>query len=533
MNSNTSYSQNATTNTIINSDAANNNGNLGEVGNPTAEAEPFWKTFSASVMRHRDRDICNIGSCVSNLNPDQKEVFQNAVDILKKRLSADTWRTLEVGGHLGKNEKLGLVAADVLAVGIDVASNKFNWRAFDNTGIEFTTRAVENSMTREGIDSCIRSMCELAVLHGKTRITVAIEPTGHYWYNLYNQMIINGVTVVMVNAFAVNRLKEVDDNSQLKSDDKDPAVIARLLRDGAFSIPYLPEGDYAELRGWANLRERAVENHTRTLNQIHRWVAIYYPELESVYRKLESPMALEILGRGLLPQDLVKLGANGILDIFIEMKVRGCRVKKATELYESAKTSIGRTEGLDAAREEIKALVADIRVFAARMDEFEGKMIEACEKAYPSLSKVVEIRGITAKTLASFLADVGDMNRFDSADEMVKIAGLAPVVCQSGKYKGIPKISKRGRKRMRSYLFIMAESVAKYDSGFKEYYEYLCGRKDNPLKYKQAMMNISTKLIRVIRALLQKGTTYNPEKLIADSKRMREAEKKSAENDQK
>lgn len=55
-------------------------------------------------------------------------------------------------------------------------------------------------------------------------------------------------TLVMVNPFSVKKIKELDDNSPNKTDSKEPKAIAKLVVDGRYSIPYIPEGIYAEIR---------------------------------------------------------------------------------------------------------------------------------------------------------------------------------------------------------------------------------------------------------------------------------------------
>ena len=47
-------------------------------------------------------------------------------------------------------------------------------------------------------------------------------------------MITNGVSVVQVNPYAVKQTKELEDNSQLKDDRKDPKLIANLVKDGNY-----------------------------------------------------------------------------------------------------------------------------------------------------------------------------------------------------------------------------------------------------------------------------------------------------------
>ena len=47
-------------------------------------------------------------------------------------------------------------------------------------------------------------------------------------------MIAQEISVVQVNPYAVKQTKEVEDNSQLKDDTKDPKLIANLVKDGNF-----------------------------------------------------------------------------------------------------------------------------------------------------------------------------------------------------------------------------------------------------------------------------------------------------------
>ena len=54
---------------------------------------------------------------------------------------------------------------------------------------------------------------------------------------------------------------------------------------------------------------------------------------------------------------------------------------------------------------------------------------------------------------------MGDISRFDSAKEMQKLSGMGLVACSSGKHKGETKISHRGRKRLRYWLFQAAKSA--------------------------------------------------------------------------
>ena len=81
---------------------------------------------------------------------------------------------------------------------------------------------------------------------------------------------IKRISVVQVNPYAVKQTKEVEDNSQLKDDMKDPKLIANLVKDGNFGMPYLPEKLYAELRRLSMFRDQLNEDRIRTVNRMHR-----------------------------------------------------------------------------------------------------------------------------------------------------------------------------------------------------------------------------------------------------------------------
>ena len=72
--------------------------------------------------------------------------------------------------------------------------------------------------------------------------------SGHYWFCPATWMVLNGISVVQVKPYAAKQTKEVEDDSQMKDDKKDPKLIANLVTDGSFGTPYLPEKLYAELR---------------------------------------------------------------------------------------------------------------------------------------------------------------------------------------------------------------------------------------------------------------------------------------------
>lgn len=84
-------------------------------------------------------------------------------------------------------------------------------------------------------------MLILVAENGKKQIVLGPESTGHYWFALAAWMISNEISAVLVNSYAVKQSKEIEDNSQRKDDRKDPKLIANLVKDGNYGMPYLLE----------------------------------------------------------------------------------------------------------------------------------------------------------------------------------------------------------------------------------------------------------------------------------------------------
>ena len=146
-------------------------------------------------------------------------------------------------------------------------------------------------------------------------------------------------------------------------------------------------------------------------------------------------------------------------------------------------------------------------------------LLEELVNQIPMAEKLLEIKGVGIKTVSGFLAEVGDISRFNNPKELQKLAGLALVENSSGKHKGRTTISRRGRKRLRYLLFEVAMSLVAKNPEFRELHTYYTTRRLNPLKKMQSLMAVAAKLIRVFYVMLTKGVDYDPKKMVGDIKR--------------
>ena len=112
-----------------------------------------------------------------------------------------------------------------------------------------------------------------------------------------------------------------------------------------------------------------------------------------------------------------------------------------------------------------------------------------------------------------FVSEVGNISRFESPKQIIKLAGMNLKEDSSGKHKGKTRLSKRGRKRLRHTLFKAMITVLATNTEFKELHRRNITREANPLSKMQSIFALCGKLIRVFFAILKKGNDYDPSKL--------------------
>ncbi len=417
-----------------------------------------------------------------------------------------------------QNAKIAAITEKTLIIGLDDGSETHFARAFDWRGYEFSRKPLEFSNTGEGFETFRAWIDELKEKHGMDKVMPGMEPTGHYWFNLGKFLQDHGMTPVHVNPHHVKKSKELDDNTPSKNDRKDPKVIAGLVKDGRYFRPYIPDGIYAEIRALSGLQVLAQSEITRLKNRIARWFSIYFPNYKDVYGNIGAVSGLMVLEAAPLPADIVKLGVDGVNRIWREAKLRGVGLKRAKTLVTAAEHSIGSRDAQEAARIELRILLADYKMQTAQEAELMA-LIEDKIRKVPYVDKLLEIRGVGLKTVTGFVAEVGDITRFDDPRQLQKLAGYAIVKNESGKHKGESHISYRGRKRLRYVLYEAAVSVVSHSAEFRSIYQYYTTREKNPLKKMQSMIAVACKLVRVFYLILKTGATYDAGKLMDDIRR--------------
>lgn len=319
--------------------------------------------------------------------------------------------------------------------------------------------------------------------------------------------------LVGVNPYHTKQAKELDDNSQTKSDKKDALTIAHLVRDGRYFDVYLPEEEYAELRILCNERKRLQKQVNRANNVIVALMDEYFPEYDEVWGKVTGSTSREIMKRYPFPADVLEAGAEKLIEALREAS-NGTEGKvRAQALMEAADRSIGVSEGKHSARIRLLNLLEELAFYEKKVAAIEEEMMAVMDDL--DLGDILmSMKGVGPVISAVFLGEVGDVSRFNNWKQVRKLAGLNLVEQSSGQHKGKTKVSKRGRPYLRYMLFLAGQVGSLHNPEMHKYYRCLRERKNNPLTGYQAFVAVGLKVMRILFHLAKNRVCYDPDKAL-------------------
>ncbi len=142
-------------------------------------------------------------------------------------------------------------------------------------------------------------------------------------------------------------------------------------------------------------------------------ITFLFDKFEQIFeiRDWEGKASLITLNEFPTPQDIVLLGANAIVCRWkIDVK-RAVRPKRAAQLLEAERNSIGLTQGLPAAKIELKTLLEQYEMFALQLKDI-MTVVEHLLAQIQGTKEMLTVPGVANVTLAGFLAEVGDLNGY-------------------------------------------------------------------------------------------------------------------------
>ena len=408
-----------------------------------------------------------------------------------------------------QNQLIERISVKHLVVGVDIAQQLHVARAVNFRGI-----VVGDPLTfknnEEGFASLIKWIKNLQRLNNLDETIVGMEPTGHYWINLSKWLSKQAIEVVTVNPHLVKKNKENRDNTQSKSDKKDALVIADMVKNGYYSEVRYTSEPFEKLRVLMSNRDVVVKRLVSSINQLNRWVDIVFPELRQVFKDIKAKGAIATLRLFPSPLELVNLQPHEVIAGWKSIMKRQPGLKKALLLLQVAKKSVGTRQALDAYKFHLEQLLEEYDLAVSQLERVEEQVTDALNKI-PFAKKLLTIKGISEISLAGILGEAGDLSGFSHGNSLLRHAGLHLAEASSGKWKGQIVISKRGRSRLRRFLYLATMSLVMNNPEFKALHSH--NVKVKKMKKMKSIMKLLGKLARIFVGISRRNETYCPDKL--------------------
>ena len=408
-----------------------------------------------------------------------------------------------------QNQLIERISDKHLVVGVDIAQQFHVARAVNFRGIVVgDPLTFENN--EDGFTILLQWINELKRTNNLNTTIVGMEPTGHYWINLSKWLFEQNIDVVTVNPYHVKRNKENRDNTQSKSDKKDALVIADMVKNGYYSIVRPTSESFEELRVLMSNRDVIVKRLVSSINQLNRWVDVVFPELRQVFKDVKGKGAIATLRLFPTPMELRSMQPQNVVIEWKSLMKRQPGLKKAQLLIHLAKRSIGTRQALDAYKFHLQQLLEEYDLATTQLERVEEQVTEVL-KQIPYANHLLTIKGISEISLAGILGEAGDLSGFAHGNSLLRHAGLHLAEASSGKWKGQIVISKRGRSRLRRFLYLATMSLVMNNPEFKAI--HTLNVKVKKIKKMKSIMKLVGKLARIFVGIAKRNESYCPEKL--------------------
>lgn len=409
-----------------------------------------------------------------------------------------------------QNQLIERITERHLVVGVDIAQQVHVARAVNYRGV-VVGNSISFENNEEGFTRLLEWINHLKTTKNFNSTIVGMEPTGHYWLNISKWLYDQNIDVVTVNPHLVKKNKENRDNTQSKSDKKDALVIADMVKNGYYAFIRPTSEAFEKLRVLMSNRDTIVKRLVSSINQINRWVDVVFPELRQVFKDVKGKGAITTLRLFPTPADISTLAPQDIVNGWKTVMQRQAGLKKAKLLIELAQQSVGSKQATEAYKLHLEQLLEEFDLASAQLERVETEVTKALKQITFS-EKLLEIKGISEISLAGILGEAGDLSGFAHGNSLLRHAGLHLAEASSGKWKGQIVLSKRGRSRLRRFLYLATISLIVNNREFKALHTH--NVKVKKMKKMKSVMKLVGKLARMVVGIARKDEVYCPCKLL-------------------
>jgi len=329
-----------------------------------------------------------------------------------------------------------------------------------------------------------------------------MEATGHYWLNLYCKLYDLDCTVHVINPVQSDALRGLYIR-QIKNDKRDSFIIAELLRFGRYSQTTLSDPDTIALRELTRQRFYLVDCISDAKRKVICLLDKVFPEYASLFTDTFGVTSLSLLETYTTPEALADLPTDKLAHFLSTVSRGRFGITKAEQIQSYAKNTFGSFLFADSSAFAIRQFIEQIHLLERQVDELNSYIAQTLAKFDSALTTVT---GIGPTLAAVFVAEIGDINRFDTPDKLAAFAGIDPSVKQSGDFTGTRNhISKRGSPYLRRALYLAAVACNLHNPALRAIYDK---KRAQGKHHNVALFVVARKLVNIIFAVMKTNKPY-------------------------
>ncbi|MCK3884971.1 IS110 family transposase [Streptococcus suis] len=271
------------------------------------------------------------------------------------------------------------------------------------------------------------------------------------------------------NGYAYTRLNPLEAKKQLDSlrVRKTDQIDAEKLAQSQFVLnrkpTYVQEEIYQNLRDLSRFYQNLTEDIVRAKNRLHKALQVTFPELENI---LSTPSGEQYgnlvvafpckdfvldLSKDELSESIRQSTSKRISD-----KRVAYLVEKLTALANQSYCAVKKTSPI---MEEVRYYAKELLRLSEQRQTVLDQMVELAQPL-PEYDILLSIPGIAETTATSIIGELGDIRRFQSANQINAFIGIDLRHYESGNFLAKEHITKRGNPYARKILFKCIHNIA-------------------------------------------------------------------------
>jgi transposase len=398
-----------------------------------------------------------------------------------------------------------------LIIGIDVAKEKHHAFMGMATGKSLLRKLIfENNIG--GFNKLMTHAEAVKIKNGLEAVVFGMEPTGNYHKPLGAYLINSGHQVVLVSGQAVKHNRDLLDGRWDKHDTKCAANVADLICQGKCLFYESPAEAIVELRSLLSLRRRLKkEEHSLRMRIRNSLLCKHFPEMDRFFGPCQS-VGLSVVYWCLDPKKIAQMPFDQFSQLVTKKQGGLIQQRRLKAIWDAAADSIGCR--VDRASElEAQLLVEKVLQIQKEIKETQ-QLITKISNQIPEYPPLLTIPGVGPYVASVVVSVIGDPWRFDSAKQVLKMAGYDLSANRSGKGSetAVPVISKKGNAALRYGLYQAAFIASVKNIHFVEYYTNLLRGRERERGIKTKMrVKMAAKMLVIAWTLMKNKQEFNPD----------------------